>query len=310
MRCDRKNKDKKSSENTIQTPPWPQKISPHIEQKISNDELGPLARQVVPQAEEQILIDGFSPDPVGDHQADLGDGLLIKYDGRALLLTTLSCAIHCRFCFRRAYRSANSPTTSTRQRAIFRLSQMPHIREIILSGGDPLTLNNVELATILEQIDSIRHIERIRIHTRMFTAAPNRIDESLCRILTNSRKQLIIVTHVNHPDELDDATFGAITRLRNRETRRFPLMLLNQSVLLREVNDNAECLIALSERLISFGILPYYLHQLDRVVGAHHFEVPVEQGLQIIETMRRRCPGYMIPRYVQEIPSEPSKTPL
>ena len=288
---------------------WPEKIPPRLAMKIGGDDAGPIARQVVPRAEERRPSAGFTSDPVGDRRADSGDGLLVKYDGRALLLTTMRCAVHCRFCFRKAYPSGFHPDPTTRKNAVARLAEMPRIHEIILSGGDPLMLSNDELAATLGQINAIPHIERIRIHTRMLTAAPDRIDEPLCRLLA-TRKQLIIVTHVNHPDELDDDTKAALERLERETKTPHPLILLNQSVLLRDVNDNVESLIALSEKLISQGIVPYYLHQLDRVIGAHHFEVPVEKGLRLIDEMRRRCPGYMVPRYVREIPGEPSKTPL
>jgi KamA family protein len=179
---------------------------------------------------------------------------------------------------------------------------MHDVREVILSGGDPLMLPNGKIAELLKHIEKMEHVERIRIHTRMVTAVPERIDADICNNLQATGKKIIIVTHVNHADELDDATDAAIAKLRATGT-----LVLNQSVLLRGVNDTVDVLVALSEKLISQGVLPYYLHQLDRVVGAAHFEVPTEEGRAIVESMRDACPGYMVPRYVTEIPGAPSK---
>jgi EF-P beta-lysylation protein EpmB len=285
---------------------WPKKIPPAFEKKISQNTIGPIARQVVPHSDEQRFASGFSDDPVGDTDADQGDGVLVKYEGRALMLTTSECAVHCRFCFRKAFSRSRPPVDKAmRDAALCRLGEMTDIREIIFSGGDPLMLSNHEIKEMLSVVETMSHVERVRFHTRMVTAAPDRVDSSLCEILTGTNKQVIVVTHVNHPEELDDNTAVALDSLR-----KAGVLLLNQSVLLRHVNDRVETLIGLSEKLVAQGVLPYYLHQLDRVTGARHFEVSIENGRAIIKEMRRRCAGYMVPRYVKEIPNSTSKTVL
>lgn len=266
----------------------------------------PLLRQVLPAADEDEVAEGFSDDPVGDEPARLKGGLIQKYKGRALLPAAGTCALNCRFCFRR-----NSPaerflsTAGELDAAVRAADENSDIRELILSGGDPLTLPYDLLERLLARLSNIRHIERIRIHTRLPIADPSRIDDDLTRVLFAARKPVTAVLHTNHPAELNDETARAAELLRTRVQ-----YLLNQSVLLKGVNDSAQTLVRLFEKLSSQGILPYYLHQLDRAQGLCHFEVPAASGLLLMEDVRGRCPGWIVPRYVQEVPGMPGKTVL
>lgn len=266
----------------------------------------PLLRQVLPLAGEGHAASGFTADPVGDRAARLSPGVLQKYAGRALLIATGACAIHCRYCFRRHYPYEEAPhSLAAWDVALGEIGADSSIEEIILSGGDPLMLVDARLQELVERITAIPHVTRLRIHTRLPVVVPSRITEALLRILTESRLTAVVVLHVNHPQELARDVVEAIARLRTTEAT-----LLNQAVLLRGVNDSVATQRQLSERLIDLGVVPYYLHQLDRVAGAAHFEVPTDEGQRIIEELRRQLPGYMVPRYVQEIPGEPSKSIL
>jgi L-lysine 2,3-aminomutase len=266
----------------------------------------PLLRQVLPVAEEGTEVVGFSADPVGESSATLTPGLLQKYPGRALLVATSACPVHCRYCFRRDFPYDEGPAGDGRwQSAIAALRSDESIHEVILSGGDPLTVNDARLATLVEELAAISHLTRLRIHTRTPVMIPSRVTDDLIELLTATRLTPIMVLHANHANELDDAVAENVDRLR-----RVSVMLLNQAVLLRGVNDTADAQCALSERLVAIGVTPYYLHQLDRVRGAAHFEVPIDEGRSIIAEMRRRLPGYSVPRYVQEIPGELHKIVL
>ena len=266
----------------------------------------PLLRQVLPIAEEGQLLPGFSTDPVGDLPAELHPGVLHKYLGRALLVTTGACAVHCRYCFRRHFPYEVVPHSEAAwDAALPTLETEESISEIILSGGDPLMLTDSRLASLVKKIAAIPHVTRLRIHTRLPIVIPARVTEELLDWLTSTRLTPVMVVHANHAQELADDVAQALARLRGAG-----VVLLNQAVLLRGVNDSVSAQQALSERLIALGVLPYYLHQLDRVQGAAHFEVPIETGMQIITELRQQLPGYLVPRYVQELPGEPSKTIL
>lgn len=270
------------------------------------DPRDPLLLQVLPGEAETAVVDGFTTDPVGDTAATLEPGVLQKYEGRALLITTGACAIHCRYCFRRHFPYEESPHSEAAwDSALESIAADTTIREVILSGGDPLMLIDSRLARLVEKIAAIPHVVRLRVHTRLPIMVPSRVTEEMLAWLTGSRLTPVMVIHANHAQELDDEVAGALSRLRQAG-----VMLLNQSVLLRGINDSADTLAELSERLIAIGVTPYYLHQLDRVAGAAHFEVPVEQGRDIVQAMRARLPGYAVPRYVQEIAGECSKTVL
>ncbi|MEQ8785753.1 MAG: EF-P beta-lysylation protein EpmB [Pirellulaceae bacterium] len=263
----------------------------------------PLLRQVLPLAEECGDVSGFSEDPVGDGAAQLAPGLLRKYQSRALLLTTGACAVHCRYCFRREYPYDGLPQGETDwQPALAALAADASIDEVLLSGGDPLTMVDHRLAELAERLAAIPHLRRLRVHTRLPIVIPQRVTEELLAWLTATRLAPVVVVHANHPAELDAAVLAALARLVDAG-----VPVLNQAVLLRGVNDNAEVLEQLCRRLVDHRVMPYYLHQLDRVRGAAHFEVPIERGLAIIAALRERLPGYAVPRYVQEIAGDASK---
>lgn len=270
------------------------------------DPSDPLLRQVLPIGHELESPTNYRLDPVGDQTARLAPGLLQKYEGRVLLITTGTCAVHCRYCFRRHYPYQDDPKGLDELEPAFEQIEADEtIREVILSGGDPLTRTDSWLSRLGERIDQIRHVEVVRIHSRLPIVLPDRVDSSLLNWLTEFRWTPVLVLHANHPNELVNDCADSIARLREAG-----IVLLNQAVLLRGVNDDLETLETLSRRLIQLGVLPYYLHQLDRVRGAAHFEVPVDQGRRLIEELRKRLPGYLVPRFVQEVEGEPNKTPL
>ena len=270
------------------------------------DPRDPLLRQVLPLGVERLSVAGFSRDPVGDMSADSGSGLLRKYAGRALLIVTGGCAVHCRYCFRRHFPYAALGETSDRTGvAMASITADPEISEVILSGGDPLMLDDDRLGALLERLYEIPHLRRLRIHTRLPVVLPSRVTDALCRLLAGSRLATILVVHANHPSELGAQAEDALQRLG-----RAHLTLLNQSVLLRGVNDAVPTLAALSERLFKCGVLPYYLHQLDPVEGAAHFAISDTQALRLGEALRERLPGYLVPRLVREVPGVGSKIPL
>lgn len=279
---------------------------PYVARMRKGDPYDPLLRQILPLADELDAPPGFTSDAVGDSAAMVSPGLLQKYHSRALLITTGACAIHCRYCFRREYPYSESPKSAADwQSALDRIGADSSIDEIILSGGDPLTLTDNHLAELASRIAQIPHVQRLRVHTRLPIVIPSRVTTELIDWLRGTRLTPIVVIHANHANELDDATSVALARLIDAG-----IPLLNQTVLLRGINDNAEALINLSRRLVNLRVTPYYLHQLDRVRGAAHFEVPISHGLEIIAAMRKALPGYAVPRYVQEIAGEASKRVL
>lgn len=266
----------------------------------------PLLRQLLPSPSEDASPTHFSVDPLDEADATLGPGVLKKYTGRALFIVTGACAIHCRYCFRRHFPYQDHSIVGSRwDDAIASIQSDESIEEVILSGGDPLTVVDQRLELLIGSLEAITHLRRLRIHTRLPIMIPNRVTAELVDLLKRTRLEVVIVIHANHANEIDHDVADAIRRLK--ATRA---ILLNQSVLLAGVNDNASALIDLSKRLLAIGVLPYYLHQLDQVTGTSHFEVPVSKGLEVIETMRASLPGFAVPRYVQEIPGEPNKTVL
>jgi EF-P beta-lysylation protein EpmB len=271
-----------------------------------SDPHDPLLRQVLPLAEEMIETPGFVDDPVGDRQATQTPGLLQKYASRVLMVTTGACAVHCRYCFRRHFPYEESPKSMADwQPAIEQIAADDSLREVLLSGGDPLTLVDEKLAKLASQIADIGHIKRLRLHTRLPVVIPERVTDTMLDWLTGTRLTPIVVIHANHPAEIYDRVAEGVKRLT-----RAGVTVLNQSVLLAGVNDCADVLTELSERLLEVQVVPYYLHQLDRVAGAAHFEVPEAKGLAIVAELRRRLPGYAVPRYVREIAGETHKTVL
>lgn len=266
----------------------------------------PLLRQVLPVAAEGQSVTGFTRDPVADSAAAVAPGLLQKYHGRALLVTTGTCAVHCRYCFRRHFPYGEAPTSLHQwQPALQAIRADRSIGEVILSGGDPLTIVDQRLAILVEQIAAIDHVKRLRVHSRLPVLIPQRINEALLAWLTGTRLAPMMVIHANHAQEIDRQVEGAIARLVDAG-----VPVLNQAVLLAGINDSAQDQIALWETLINARALPYYLHRLDRVAGAAHFDVPIEKGLAIVKVLRERLPGYAVPRFVEETPMAASKVPL
>ena len=266
----------------------------------------PLLRQVLPLEDELRDSPQFVADPVGDTAARRLPGLLQKYQGRALMITTGTCAVHCRYCFRRHYPFNEGPSSPLEwESAIREIANDPSIEEVILSGGDPLTRVDSSLADLAASLAEIPHLRRLRIHTRLPIVIPQRVTATLLQWLGATRLLPIVVVHANHPNELDDTVASALSSIADAG-----IQTLNQAVLLRGVNDDIESLVRLSSRLLECRVIPYYLHQLDRVAGAAHFEVPVQKGLRLVQEMRTRLPGYAVPRYVREDRGTASKTVL
>jgi EF-P beta-lysylation protein EpmB len=276
---------------------------PYVARIRPGDPRDPLLRQILPVAEEQGTVAGFHPDPVADLAAQSSPGVIRKYQGRALLILSGACAVHCRYCFRRHFPYSDVPVSIGQWREpLAELAQDPSLHELILSGGDPLTLRDELLGELVEHLQSLPHLRRLRIHTRLPVVIPQRVTEALLELFEASPWRLVVVLHINHAQEVDPQLVSAVERLRKAGA-----WVMNQSVLLRGVNDNLEALVALSEVLIDCQIVPYYLHQLDRVSGAAHFEVPIERGRELFGQLQRALPGYAVPRYVQEQPGAASK---
>ncbi|MGH8051148.1 MAG: EF-P beta-lysylation protein EpmB [Arenimonas sp.] len=270
------------------------------------DSQDPLLRQVLPILDEDQLAEGFSLDAVGDAAARGGTGVIHKYRGRALLITTGSCAIHCRYCFRRHFPYAGETAASQHwSEAIAYLKSDTSISELILSGGDPLSLSTDKLKELTDALTKLPHIKRLRIHTRLPVVLPERVDDEFLTWLGNLIWPVVVVIHANHTNELTDDVADAVNKLRNSR-----VTVLNQAVLLKGVNDNVHAQIGLSERLFEIGALPYYLHQLDKVQGAAHFQIDDQWAREIHQSMMGVLPGYLVPKLVREIAGEASKTPL
>ena len=267
------------------------------------DPYDPLLRQVLPLGEECLDNSGFTADPVGDLAATVAPGVLQKYRGRVLLTATGACAVHCRYCFRRHFPYADARAGSDQWRAALdHLASDTSLQEVILSGGDPLTLSDRRLAEFINAAAEITHVARLRVHTRLPVVLPERVTPELVQVLTSTRLATVVVIHANHPNEIDASVVEALALLRSSG-----VTLLNQSVLLRGVNDSAEVLTQLSEKLMAAGVLPYYLHLLDRVQGAAHFDVPESEARALIQQLIARLPGYLVPRLVREIAGAPGK---
>lgn len=266
----------------------------------------PLLRQVLPLDEETRPAPGFDLDAVGDLASRDARGVLHKYDGRALLIATGSCAVNCRYCFRRHFPYGEEAAAADGWRgAVAWLQGNPDINEVLLSGGDPWSLSTRKLAELTEALRGIAHLRRLRIHTRLPVVLPARVDADLLEWIDALPWPVVVVIHANHAQELTQDVAEACDALARHGAR-----LYNQSVLLRGVNDSLEALAALSERLFELGVQPYYLHQLDRVAGTAHFEVPDSQALALHQDLRARLPGYLVPRLVREVQGAPSKLPI
>lgn len=266
----------------------------------------PLLRQVLPLDAEMRPMPGFSLDAVGDGAAKAGHGLIRKYRGRALLVATGSCAVNCRYCFRRHFPYAEETAAAAGWReAVAAIAADPDIDEVILSGGDPWSLATPKLAELTDALAAVPQIKRLRVHTRLPVVLPERVDAALAAWLAALPWPVAVVLHANHANEFDAGVDAAMRRLREAGAT-----LLNQAVLLRGVNDSVEALAALSERSHAAGVLPYYLHQLDRVQGAAHFEVADEDARALHRALAARLSGYLVPRLVREVAGDPGKRPL
>jgi EF-P beta-lysylation protein EpmB len=268
------------------------------------DPRDPLLAQVLPVAAERRAPPGFTRDPLAEAAASPAPGLLHKYRGRALLVLTGACGVHCRYCFRRHFPYAEHRDRDARA-ALAYVAAEPSIEEVIVSGGDPLALADERLAALAEAIAAIPHVRRLRLHTRMPIVLPERVDDALTAWLAASPLQKVVVVHANHPQEIDGEVAGALRRLGATGAT-----LLNQAVLLAGVNDAAATQRELGETLFAAGVLPYYLHLLDRVAGAAHFAVDEAAARRIMAELTASTPGYLVPRLVREVPGAPAKVPV
>lgn len=263
----------------------------------------PLFLQAMSSADEFLQADGFSKDPLEEQQA-AAPNLLHKYHNRLLFMLKNSCAINCRYCFRRhfPYNEVKSGKASWQQSLDY-IREHSELEEIILSGGDPLMAKDHEIDWLLNELEQIPHIKILRIHSRLPVVIPNRITDELCERLKQSRFNVVLVNHINHANEMD-----AIFADKMQKLKQAGVVLLNQAVLLKNINDNAQTLKALSDKLFECGILPYYLHLLDKVEGASHFYVSDEKAGDIYRELQRITSGYLVPKLVREIGGEPNKT--
>ncbi len=270
------------------------------------DRSDPLLLQVLPDADESRAASGFGPDPVGDMASRQAPGVLHKYAGRVLLIATGACAIHCRYCFRQQFPYAEERAPGRRwQQAMEYLTAAEDVEEIILSGGDPLMLSTRQLSGLSEQLALLPGIKRLRLHTRMPVTLPDRITPAFLTWVEQLPRPLVLVIHANHAAEFDHTVDLALLKLRKRGVH-----LLNQAVLLAGINDQPDVLVNLMERSFLAGALPYYLHLLDRVHGAQRFEVDLGRARALMESLRLRLPGYLVPRLVREEQGQPYKTPI
>lgn len=270
------------------------------------DPLDPLLLQVLPHHLELEDYPDFVTDPLGEEQANQQPGVLHKYKSRFLLTLTGACAVHCRYCFRRHFPyQENLPKNEDWLNIKNYIESQPDINEVIFSGGDPLTLSNRKLKLWIDRLESLPQIKFLRIHSRVPIVIPNRVDEELVSLLKNSRLRIILVVHSNHAAELDDLTCARLSLLVQQQ-----ITVLNQAVLLKGINNSAQVLVDLSYRLFDAGVMPYYLHVLDKVKGAHHFDLSPKEINLIYKDVLESLPGYLVPKLVREIAGEKNKTPL
>ena len=277
---------------------------PFVERMRKGDPNDPLLTQVLPVSAEMQLDPAYSPDPLEESSHNPIAGIVHKYRHRLLLIVSPACAINCRYCFRRHFPyQENRQSKAQWQQALNYIANNRDINEVIFSGGDPLAANDQFLGWLTEQIAAIPHIKRLRIHSRLPVVIPSRINKSFLRWATASRFKPIMVLHINHSNEINKDVAHAIERLLNAGIK-----VLNQTVLLKGVNDCAETLAALSEKLYDCAVTPYYLHLLDPVQGASHFDIPADRANQIYRELQNTVPGFLLPKLVREIPGELSKT--
>lgn len=295
---------KEAEKKVLSSPHFVLNLPYRLAQKMKKgDWKDPLLLQFLPLKQELHDHPLFVSDPVLDNSFTKTSKLLHKYTGRALLLCTSACAMHCRYCFRQNFSYEKETLNFSKELA--ELTKEVSLTEIILSGGDPLSLNNTKLNYLLQELSQIPHIQKIRFHTRFPIGIPERINAELISMLSRLNKQVIFIIHANHPKELDNDIFQAL-----KQIQKLGIPVLSQTVLLHQINDDIEILTDLFTILSNHGILPYYLHQLDRVKGTQHFEVCMEKGLELIKQLSAKLPGYCVPKYVKEIPNQPNKTSI
>lgn len=267
------------------------------------DPLDPLLRQVLPLGQEQLSVPGFVQDALQEQRFNPVPGVLHKYPNRVLLTVTSACAVHCRYCFRRHFPyEENTPSRQGWEPAFNYIRQHAEIEEVILSGGDPLSMRDERLFEMLDKLQEIPHVRLLRLHSRFPIVIPQRITDELCAYFQACRLPIVLVLHCNHAQEIDAGLASALQKLRLPN-----VTLLNQSVLLQGVNDSVATLVALSKRLFEVGILPYYLHCLDPVAGTAHFSIPRSRAIELWQQMRDCLSGYLVPRLVEEIPGKQAK---
>lgn len=297
--------DPKFLEQLGMTPEFPLRVTHSFAARIKkSDPKDPLLLQIFPQQKELLQVPGFTNDPLTEKNSNPIPGLLHKYQDRVLLTPTGACAIHCRYCFRRHFPYTENFLTDWPGIATY-LNEHSEIKEVILSGGDPLVLKDKPLQILVEKIAAIKHIKRLRIHTRLPIVLPERITTELITALLATRLIPVIVVHTNHANEIDNEVVATFQKLRQAN-----ITLLNQSVLLKDVNDSVSALVNLSETLFSAGVLPYYLHLLDKVQGAAHFDVAEDTAKKLIWEMMQQLPGYLVPKLIREQAGAPAKTPI
>jgi len=281
---------------------------PHafINKMKKGDPNDPLLRQILPDIAESLPVAGYTADPLGENAHNPMKGLLHKYQSRALITVTGACAVHCRYCFRQHFDyGANLPNSQDIRQICHYIANDKRINEVLLSGGDPLNINNRRFNEWIGALSAIDNIKTIRIHTRLPAILPNRIDDELIEILANCPKNIVMVLHINHPNEIDDALAQKCQILKNHG-----VVLLNQSVLLKGVNDDTDTLCKLSHALFGIGVMPYYLHVLDKVAGSAHFDLPIDRAIQIYWQLLEKLSGYLVPKLLQEMAGKPYKVPI
>ncbi len=276
---------------------------PFIDKMERGNPHDPLFLQVMSAAREFLTVEGFSKDPLEEQQT-AAPNLLHKYHNRVLLMVKSGCAVNCRYCFRRHFPyDQNKGNKVNWQKALDYIALHQEVEEVIFSGGDPLMAKDDELDWLIKRLENIPHLQRLRIHTRLPVVIPQRITDELCELLSGSRLPTVLVTHINHGNEIDEILARAMAKLKNGG-----VTLLNQSVLLKGINDNAQVLKTLSDKLFQAGILPYYLHLLDKVEGAAHFHLEDQRALEIYRELQRITSGYLVPKLAREIANQPNKT--
>lgn len=276
---------------------------PFVEKMKKGDKNDPLFLQVMLAAEEFVQVEGFVKDPL-EEQHSPAPNILHKYHNRLLFMVKNSCAINCRYCFRRHFPYDEVKSSKTIwQQGLDYIAAHSELEEVIFSGGDPLMAKDSELDWLISALEKIPHIKTLRFHTRLPVVIPSRISKELCERLSKTGLNVVVVTHINHPNEIDEVLTEKLKQLRDAN-----VVLLNQSVLLKGINDNAQTLKALSDKLFESGVLPYYLHLLDRVEGASHFLIEDKQATAIYEELQRISSGYLVPKLARELAKQPNKT--